>query len=71
MAREAAERLRERVAAMALEFRGEPLRQISISVGLCTYPDGADDSTELLRKADLALYQAKHAGRNQVQVAEA
>jgi diguanylate cyclase (GGDEF)-like protein len=71
MAWDAAERLRQRVAAMAVEFRGEPLRQISISVGLCTYPDGANDAVELLRKADRALYQAKHAGRNQVQVAEA
>jgi diguanylate cyclase (GGDEF)-like protein len=69
MAADAAERLREQVAAMRVEFRGEPLRQISISVGLCTYPDGASDAVELLRRADRALYQAKHAGRNQVHVA--
>jgi diguanylate cyclase (GGDEF)-like protein len=66
---EAAERLRQRVSTMRLEYRGEPLRQISISLGLATYPDLADDAVELLRMADRALYQAKRAGRNQVHVA--
>jgi diguanylate cyclase (GGDEF)-like protein len=66
---EAAERLRQRVSTMRLEHRGEALRQTSISVGLATYPDLADNAVELLRMADRALYQAKRAGRNQVQVA--
>jgi diguanylate cyclase (GGDEF)-like protein len=68
-AMEAAERLRQRVLTMRLEYRGEALRQISISVGLATYPDLAEDAVDLLRVADRALYQAKRAGRNQVYVA--
>jgi diguanylate cyclase (GGDEF)-like protein len=67
-AMEAAERLRQRVATMRLEYRGELLRQISISVGLATYPDLASDAVDLLRMADRALYQAKRAGRNQVHI---
>jgi diguanylate cyclase (GGDEF)-like protein len=69
MALEAAERLRQRVTTMRLEFRGEPLRQISISIGLAMYPELAADAVELLRMADRALYQAKHTGRNQVHLA--
>ena len=37
---------------------------ISVSVGVTMYPeDGADFGT-LLRKADMAMYRAKDAGRN-------
>jgi diguanylate cyclase (GGDEF)-like protein len=71
LALEAAERLRQRVTTMRLELRGEPLRQISISVGLAMYPEQADTAGELLRMADRGLYQAKRAGRNQVQVVKA
>jgi diguanylate cyclase (GGDEF)-like protein len=67
-AMETAERLRQRVLTMRLEYRGEPLRQISISVGLAMYPDLASDGMDLLRMADRALYQAKRAGRNQVHI---
>jgi diguanylate cyclase (GGDEF)-like protein len=63
------ERLRQQVTAMQLAFRGEPLPPISISVGVATYPDVASDAPDLLRMADRALYQAKRAGRNQVQLA--
>ncbi len=60
-----AEDLRERVGQIRMQFRGESLRQISISVGVALYPDVAHDATDLLRMADRALYQAKTAGRNQ------
>ncbi len=34
------------------------------SVGLCLFPRDGKNSVELLKRADLALYRAKHAGRH-------
>ena len=37
----------------------------SVSIGLSTYPDTSSDAESLLRNADIAMYCAKRAGRNQ------
>jgi diguanylate cyclase (GGDEF)-like protein len=62
--REVAERIRKKIEST--EFTGiadTPLR-ITISGGVCTYPQGAQSLNELLDKADKGLYQAKNGGRN-------
>ena len=51
-----------------MQHKGKYLGLLSISVGLAMYPDSATNSDELLRLADLALYDAKHSGRNRVQI---
>ncbi|MDD2720079.1 MAG: diguanylate cyclase [Gallionella sp.] len=38
--------------------------QIGASIGIATSPQHGDDQDMLIHKADTALYQAKHAGRN-------
>jgi diguanylate cyclase (GGDEF)-like protein len=43
---------------------------VTFSAGLATCPLHAQERTELLRVADVALYTAKRAGRNQLRVAE-
>ena len=37
---------------------------VSVSLGISVFPDDAVDSETLLKNADVALYQAKHDGRN-------
>jgi diguanylate cyclase (GGDEF)-like protein/PAS domain S-box-containing protein len=52
--------------AISDEFSGGILkRQVSLSIGIAISDPESDDSVEdLLRKADVALYQVKRAGRN-------
>ncbi|MBI5833054.1 MAG: diguanylate cyclase [Armatimonadetes bacterium] len=62
----AGERIREATQAFAFDAgRAEPLR-ITVSVGHASYPDHTDTLDGLVGMADLALYAAKHGGRNQV-----
>jgi len=37
---------------------------VTVSVGLCVFPDCAQDADSLLKNADAALYEAKESGRN-------
>ncbi|HYE35971.1 sensor domain-containing protein [Methylocaldum sp.] len=37
---------------------------VSASIGISIFPDDAQDSTQLVRNADAAMYQAKESGRN-------
>jgi diguanylate cyclase (GGDEF)-like protein/PAS domain S-box-containing protein len=37
---------------------------VTVSVGLCIFPDCAHDADSLLKNADAALYEAKESGRN-------
>jgi EAL domain-containing protein (putative c-di-GMP-specific phosphodiesterase class I) len=41
---------------------------LTASVGVCVYPDFAEDVDSLLERADAATYAAKESGRNQYQV---
>lgn len=38
---------------------------VGISIGIAVYPDTANDSSELIRNADLAMYKSKVQGSNQ------
>ena len=61
-----ARRLAQRLCtAVAEKSGGDGLPGANISVGLAQFRDG-DTSEHLLARADVALYEAKDAGRNQV-----
>jgi len=47
------------------------VRGVTASVGVATVPDHAAEAEALFHQADVAMYAAKHAGRNRVAVAEA
>jgi diguanylate cyclase (GGDEF)-like protein len=44
----------------------QPLKRITVSIGVATYPDDADSLLDLIERADSALYEAKNNGRNKV-----
>jgi len=54
-----AEHIRARVAAK--KFSG---RKMTLSIGVATFPDDADDAEAIIAVADEALYQAKREGRD-------
>lgn len=59
----AAERIRSRVESILVPGRNQR-RHVTVSLGCAVYPENANDSSSLLRAADVALYRAKRAGRN-------
>jgi len=65
---ELAERLRRAVETLAVEVRGGEDVYCTISAGVASYPVGAADETELVERADDALYESKRRGRNRVTI---
>jgi len=61
------ERLRAAIEACPFHFKGEPVT-ITLSIGVSAFRPG-DRSDQVLKRADEALYQAKHRGRNCVETA--
>ena len=62
-----AERTREKVERQVFgNGEAEPGGNLTVSMGLATFPADAADTGELIRHADRALYVAKSRGRNQV-----
>jgi diguanylate cyclase (GGDEF)-like protein len=65
-----AERIRERIGALVTETGQGPL-QVTMSLGLATYPEDAEQQAALVERADGCLYHAKRHGRNQTVAAAA
>jgi two-component system cell cycle response regulator len=67
MALAVAERLCQRIAAEPFAISAEPgKRDVTVSIGLTDYVPG-DTAEEMLKRADRAMYRAKHGGRNRVE----
>lgn len=59
-----AEGIREAIKHLSLHNRGQTLGTITVSAGIATFPTHSNDSEDLIRAADEALYKAKKAGRD-------
>jgi diguanylate cyclase (GGDEF)-like protein/PAS domain S-box-containing protein len=64
------ESIREAIKHLSLHNRGQTLGTITVSAGIATYPAHGDNSEDLMRAADEALYRAKQAGRDCIIVYE-
>lgn len=64
--RQVAEKLRT-LLAEPMVFEGNRL-QVTPSIGIALMPDHGDTPADLLKRADIALYRAKDAGRNAIQL---
>ena len=60
-----AEKIRVDIARLALPHNGSVIRT-SASIGLVTYSEDGRSWAELIRRADLAMYEAKRRGRDQI-----
>ena len=54
--------------SLDVESREQNLGKITISAGVALYPEHGEDIETLLQAADIALYEAKHSGRDRLVV---
>jgi diguanylate cyclase (GGDEF)-like protein/PAS domain S-box-containing protein len=68
--RERAELVCEYAREFHLQFEGQSLAPVTLSLGMAMFPQHGITSTGILRAVDAALYRAKREGRSQVVMAE-
>jgi len=61
----AAERIRQGIATAIIKAYDEELK-VTVSIGVSSFPDSAENIQDLIEKADQALYLAKETGKNKV-----
>ncbi len=68
VSRQRAEELRREITYLPLIYQETPFH-ITVSLGVAALPDHGQDIMHIVHQADMALYQAKARGRNQVAIA--
>ena len=69
-AKNMANNIRMQIMDINKQNRGQMYRQkaLTASVGICSIPYAASNMKQLMDNADMALYQAKHTGKNKVMI---
>ncbi|MBN1304382.1 MAG: GGDEF domain-containing protein [Anaerolineales bacterium] len=65
-----AERLCKRIRRLDIQFEGQIIEAVTLSIGAAVFPENGSTSAEILKAADAALYRAKREGHGQVIVAD-
>jgi diguanylate cyclase (GGDEF)-like protein len=65
-AQQRAEKIREDAALLGVRHGNRDLGAVTLSLGVAIFPDHGSETAALVKAADVALYQAKRRGRNQV-----
>jgi diguanylate cyclase (GGDEF)-like protein len=68
--KERAEMLRNEVKGISLEYQGQQLNKITLSIGAARYPEHGHTLLNVINAADKALYKAKESGRNCVVICD-
>ncbi|MBL8581457.1 MAG: PleD family two-component system response regulator [Rhizobiaceae bacterium] len=66
IAEKVAERIRAEIAGTPFDVGGAEPQTVTVSVGVSAIRRGPDSVADLLKRADIALYEAKNNGRNRV-----
>ena len=66
---ERAENLRQAVQALQVKYQDRLLKSPTLSLGVAVFPDHGATTEEVIAAADAALYRAKQAGRDRVEIA--
>jgi diguanylate cyclase (GGDEF)-like protein len=64
--RHSAERMREKIKELNVQYSGGVLENITLSLGVALFPAHGTTGKAVLHAADEALYEAKHQGRDRV-----
>jgi diguanylate cyclase (GGDEF)-like protein len=64
-----AEQIRAATENLRVAHQKSQLSPVTVSIGIASFPRDGQHGTELIRGADVALYRAKHEGRNRIAVA--
>lgn len=65
-AQSTAEKICQRVASRKFKLAQDKETNVTISLGVSTFPNDGDTASKIIDAADKRLYNAKHNGRNQV-----
>jgi diguanylate cyclase (GGDEF)-like protein len=63
-----AEALRDGAHGLRIQYGGQMIGPVSISLGVAAFPQHGADGATVLRAADSALYRAKREGRDRVNI---